>query len=157
MKKKTKISAIDPFDQMPSVSEGVKKKLKEVFGHSKIDYTAPPIRIKDDVDDKYVLQLEKLDDWCEKWLENNKKAKIIKGGCYPYRDYSMIDSVIRKHGKKLIEEILKVCPIKGRDVKHEIYDSLAFCIFRKRIDPKSLIIIPSYGSFWDKISDHGHA
>lgn len=153
MKKKNK--PIDPFSQLQTASS-VHKKLKEIFEGPKIDYTAPPIRVKDD-SDKYVLKLEKLDDWCEKWLEKNKDVKSIKGEYYPYKDYTAIDDLLHKHGKELIDRVLKECPLKGRELKHEIYDSLAFNIFRKKIDPRSLFTVPTYKSFWDKISDHGHA
>lgn len=116
-----------------------------------------PIRIKDNVEDKYIEQLPKLDTWCEKWLEANPKTKIIKGEYYPYRDYTVIHDLICKHGKAFADQALKECTIKGRGMSVHICDSLAFCIYRKKIDPKSLIDIPTYGSFWDKISDHGHA
>ena len=159
MKKK---SAITPFDSPIPVKElldAIKnmKKNKQHNDVPKIDYAAPPVRIKDDVNDKYVLCLEKLDDWCEKWLKKNKDAKVLKGDYYPYKDYTAIDELLHKHGKELIERLLKECPIKNREVKHEIYDSFAFNMYRLKIDPKSLIQVPNHGSFWDRISDHGHA
>lgn len=159
MKKK---SAINPFDQFPSVASGLKMKMKmtELFDKpkpDKIDYSIPPVRIKDSVSDKYILQLEKLDEWCDKWLKKNKDVKRVKGEYYPYKDYTAIDELLHKYGKSLIERVLKECPIKQKEIKHEIYDSLAFNMYRQRVDPKSVIEIPQYGSFWDRISDHGHA
>lgn len=156
MKKKQPI----PFDQLiPTVSEllSAAKKKKKNFDGPSVDYTAPPVRIKDDVNDKYILCLEKLDDWCEKWLDKNKDAKVVRGEYYPYKDYTAIDELLRKYGKELIERVVKECPIKNKEVKHEIYDSLAFNIYRKKVDPKSLISVPNHGSFWDRISDRGHA
>jgi len=153
MKKKT---TIDPFTQLPSLSNGVKKKIKEIFDGPKVDYNAPPVRIKDDVSDKYIINLEKLDDWCAKWLDENKDIKRFKSEYYPYKDYTAIDELLRKNGKEFIARLLKECPLKGRELKNDIYDSIAFSIYKKRVDPKSLFVVPDHSSFWDRISDRGH-
>lgn len=154
MKKKYSI-----FSTPLTVQELLKnmKKKKQSDNVTSIDYTAPPVRIKDTVDDKYILCLEKLDNWCEKWLKENKEVKKFKGEYYPYKDYVIIDVLLRKHGKEFIKRLIKECPIKNHEVKNEIYDSLAFKIYQMKIDPKSLISLPNHSSFWDRISDHGHA
>ena len=163
---KKKKTSIDPFSQFPTVTQGLqqnelKMKLKEILDEPlkknvslKIDYNAPPIRIEKE--NKHISSSEKLDDWCEKWLKKNKAVRIIKDEYYPYKDYTIIEELLHKYGNDFINNSLTQCPIKSKEIKHEIYDSLAFVIFCQRIDPKSIIDIPEYGSFWDRISEHSH-
>src|ERR1035437_9679500 len=80
-----------------------------------------------------------------------KDAKLIP---LP-KSYINVDELSRKYGKLFIEQLIKKCPITTDT--NSMIDSIAYIIYKKKIDPKSIIgEIPTYKSLWDKISDKSH-
>lgn len=112
--------------------------------------------------EKVTSIMSKLDKWVEKTILSNSKTVMVRGETYPYKNYSHIDELIRKHGKDYAKYLVSICPHKDRldefdDVDIDsMIDSIAFVVFKRKIDPKSIINIPTYKSLWDKISDNGH-
>lgn len=132
----------------------ISEKLKKIFNDG-VNVKTPEDKLMDKyfpLENNSGIDLEKLDIWCETMLQKNQQVKYIKDKRYPYSNYIQIDSLLKKYGIGVINELKKLCIIK-RINKTDLRDSLAYAIYRLKIDPTSFLDIPSFESTWSRISD----
>ncbi len=111
----------------------------------------------DEIWSDFGKELKELDRWVITQLEQIPNIKYLRGEQYPYANYAAIETLLWKYGKKYIEELAKKCPVKKRRHKEDVFESVAWVIFIKKIDPRSIMVIPEYTSLWDRISEKGNA
>lgn len=105
--------------------------------------------------------LKVIDKWVEKQLLGNPNIKPLNQRPYPYKRHTIIEGFLKKYGTSFINELKSIIPanVKKRIDDDEVFiDSIAWIIWDKKLDPRSIMPeIPEYGSFWDRISESGHA
>jgi len=148
---------INQKNLIPLNNDDMKKLLNEIFKDPifKEDAESPN-------DNNFASSLSKVDRWCNKVITENPKAKRWTSSKYPYKDYTSIDTFLRKYGKEYIKHLLSIYPKgkHGTDLD-SLYDSVAFIIYKRKLDPKSLFedsvnLATSNMSIWKKISDKSH-
>lgn len=114
--------------------------------------------------------LKVIDKWVEKQLLGNPNIKPLNKRPYPYKKHNVIEELIIKYGMSYVKELKSIMPtnVRKRINSEEcgirnaddelLIDSIAWIIWDKKLDPRSIMPgIPEYGSFWDRISESGHA
>lgn len=101
-----------------------------------------------------IVDMDALDSWCVKMLKSNQNVKYIKNKPYPYTHYTLIETMLKKYGVDMIQYLKTICPVRNAKIS-DINDAIAYNIHFLKIDPHSIMDIPTYQSLWDKISDKG--